>query len=117
MCEAAAAAESINAAARGRRDWDGGRARGEDCPFFPLYRSSWSVGPAWQVLQVNNSAYFLKFVEILRIQYGPNLIIAKSTVYEFKKIKIREICKKLDIIVRLLVKKFFQIGIVWLVKI
>jgi hypothetical protein len=60
---------------------------------------------------------FLKFVEILRVQYGPNLIIAKSTVYEFKKIKIREICKKLDIIVRLLVKKFFQIGIVWLVKI
>jgi hypothetical protein len=46
---------------------------------------------------------------------GPNLKIIEITDYKFKKIqKIikRKICKKLNKILRLRVKKFFQIDIV-----
>jgi hypothetical protein len=46
---------------------------------------------------------------------------SRITVHKLKKTKNKKksgkICKKLDEILRLLVKKIFQIGIVWLVKI
>jgi hypothetical protein len=58
-----------------------------------------------------NSLKFDGFSPV-RIQKSPN------TVHKFKKIKkLGKYVKKLDEILRLLVKKFFQINIVWLVKI
>jgi hypothetical protein len=60
------------------------------------------------------------FPEIRRIQGDTNLKFIDFTVHKFEffqNIKNKKICKKLDEILRSLVKKFFEINNVCMVKI
>jgi hypothetical protein len=66
---------------------------------------------------LTNSAYFIEIRRSLTDLGRSEFKKCRNTVYKFKKSKIKKYVKKLDEILRLLVKKFFQIGIIWLVKI
>jgi hypothetical protein len=76
------------------------------------------LGPVRSGLEAGNDlgpwlTNLAHFAEIRRIRNNPNSKIAEFIVYKFKKLKKSEkICKKLDEILRLLVKKFFQISII-----
>jgi hypothetical protein len=86
-------------------------------PLAPPMRSIGTRGMQWYVRRacVTNKGSddtlgltMQKFVEIRWIRCGPNLKIAEFIIYKFKKIKNqKKYVKKLDKILRLLVKNFF----------